>query len=362
MHNVSSEQTRAMRIKLLFLLPLLLGSIIPGQSETLPQPTLWEHNGSILYLVANGSSRKLYYKEPRPGMVEAGVHPGSLLFHGKSVRGKYVGTAFVFSSRCGQYPYPVSGPILDSYERVVLTGRAPRIAADCSVDGYFDDTLDFRLLKPAVAMPGNAVQPPFGASNPSGRMEVPLSLEGGVLTVPVEINGAITLDFVIDSGAADVNVPADVVSSLIRTRTIRPSDFIAQQTYILADGTEAPSPVFIIRSLKVGGRVVPNVKCSIGSPKSSLLLGQYFSEFQVVVHRQRKAGTGFGVVVRAGFIGTLTRSLYHSAALGSTKASRPNGTQCDFDRWCGACGFGNRLALMSLERLCRCRLGGTARN
>src|SRR5262249_18408502 len=111
-----------MRIKLLFLLPLLLGSIIPGQSETLPQPTLWEHNGSILYLVANGSSRKLYYKEPRPGMVEAGVHPGSLLFHGKSVRGKYVGTAFVFSSRCGQYPYPVSGPILDSYERVVLTG------------------------------------------------------------------------------------------------------------------------------------------------------------------------------------------------------------------------------------------------
>jgi len=155
-------------------------------------------------------------------------------------------------------------------------GRAPRIAADCSVDGYFDDTLDFRLLKPAVAMPGNAVQPPFGASNPSGRMEVPLSLEGGVLTVPVEINGAITLDFVIDSGAADVNVPADVVSTLIRTRTIRPSDFIAQQTYILADGTEAPSPVFIIRSLKVGGRVVPNVKCSIGSPKSSLLLGQSF--------------------------------------------------------------------------------------
>jgi hypothetical protein len=41
---------------------------------------------------------------------------------------------------------------------------------------------------------------------------------------------------------------------------------------------------------------------------------------------------------------------------------RPNGTQCGFDRWHGACGFGSRLALMSLERLSRCRLGGAARN
>jgi Aspartyl protease len=250
-----------MRIKLLFLLPLFLASATLGRSESLPHPTLWEHNGSILYLVVNGSSRELYYQEPRQGMVEAGARPGSLLFHGKSVRGKYIGTAFIFNSRCGQYPYPVSGPILDSYDRVVLTGRAPRVAADCSVEGYFEDTLDFRLLKPQAMTPGTPVPPPpLNGSIPSGRIEVALRLDGGVLTVPVEINGAITLDFVLDSGAADVNVPADVVSTLIRTRTIRPSDFIGQQTYVLADGTEAPSPVFIIRSLKVGGRVVQKFK------------------------------------------------------------------------------------------------------
>jgi predicted aspartyl protease len=111
---------------------------------------------------------------------------------------------------------------------------------------------------------------------PSPPAEVQLNLDGGVLTVPVEINGAITLDFVIDSGASDVNIPADVVSTLIRTRTIRPSDFIEQQTYVLADGTEAPPAIFIIRSLKIGGRVVENVRGSIGSPKGSLLLGQSF--------------------------------------------------------------------------------------
>jgi predicted aspartyl protease len=94
--------------------------------------------------------------------------------------------------------------------------------------------------------------------------------------VPVLINEAITLDFVVDSGAADVSIPADVVSTLVRTKTIGPSDFIGQQTYVLADGSEVPSDVFIIRSLKVGNHVVKNVRATIASPKATLLLGQSF--------------------------------------------------------------------------------------
>ena len=39
-------------------------------------PTVWEHNGFVLYLIAKGSLRESYYKEPRPEMVEAGAHPG----------------------------------------------------------------------------------------------------------------------------------------------------------------------------------------------------------------------------------------------------------------------------------------------
>ena len=49
------------------------------------------------------------------------------------------------------------------------------------------------------------------------RVEAPLKKEGGTFVVPVEINGAITLDFTVDSGAADVSVPADVFSTLART-------------------------------------------------------------------------------------------------------------------------------------------------
>ena len=46
-----------------------------------PEPTLWDHNGSVMYLVANGSSREFYYQKPRPGILEVGDIPA--LFYSK---------------------------------------------------------------------------------------------------------------------------------------------------------------------------------------------------------------------------------------------------------------------------------------
>jgi predicted aspartyl protease len=114
--------------------------------------------------------------------------------------------------------------------------------------------------------------------NPSSLTGVPLKKEGGTFVVPVQINGAITLDFTVDSGAADVSVPADVFSTLMRTGTIQDTDIIGEQTYVLADGSEAKSITFTIRSLKVGDTVVENVRGNIASVKGSLLLGQTFLE------------------------------------------------------------------------------------
>jgi len=50
-----------------------------------PEPTIWDHNGSEMYLVANGSSREVYYQKPRAGMLEAGARAGSLLFRNKGL-------------------------------------------------------------------------------------------------------------------------------------------------------------------------------------------------------------------------------------------------------------------------------------
>jgi clan AA aspartic protease (TIGR02281 family) len=110
------------------------------------------------------------------------------------------------------------------------------------------------------------------------KAAVPLKRAGGTFLVPVQINGAIMLDFTVDSGAADVSVPADVFSTLIRTGTIRETDILGKQTYILADASRSQSVRFTIRSLKVGDRVVENVTGSVAPARGALLLGQSFLE------------------------------------------------------------------------------------
>lgn len=113
-----------------------------------------------------------------------------------------------------------------------------------------------------------------GQNIKGSRVEGNLKREGGTFVVPVQINGAMTLDFTVDSGAADVSVPADVFSTLARTGTIKTSDIIGEQTYVLADGSTHQAVTFTIRSLKVGDKVVENVQGSVASSQGSLLLGQ----------------------------------------------------------------------------------------
>src|SRR5262249_35352061 len=110
----------------------------------------------------------------------------------------------------------------------------------------------------------------------SNWIRVPLKQGGGTFGVLVEINNTLTLEFVLDSGAADVSVPADVFLTLTRTGTIKDSDIIGEQTYVLADGSKSKSVTFTIRSLKIGDTIVKNVKGSVATTDGMLLLGQSF--------------------------------------------------------------------------------------
>ena len=114
------------------------------------------------------------------------------------------------------------------------------------------------------------------SSDVSTARDIPLQNDGGVYVVPVRINGVITLDFIVDSGASDVVIPADVAMTLIRTGTISNADYIGNTEYMLADGSTAKSDRFTLRELKVGELTLSNVTASIGSIKSTPLLGQSF--------------------------------------------------------------------------------------
>ena len=132
--------------------------------------------------------------------------------------------------------------------------------------------------EPPGAQPalGGAVGVPSVGATGSASISVSMQTENGTYVVPVLINGAITLNFVVDSGAADVSIPADVVMTLMRTGTLKKADFLGEQTYVLADGSKVPSQTFRIRSLKIGNKVIENVKGSVASVHGDLLLGQSF--------------------------------------------------------------------------------------
>jgi surface antigen/predicted aspartyl protease len=135
-------------------------------------------------------------------------------------------------------------------------------------NGQFVETIE----APSRSTPRSAAQP----SAPSGLTEVQLVQEAGTFRVPVLIDGVIELHFTVDSGASDVSIPADVVMTLLRTGTLKESDFLGTKTYVLADGSTVPSPTFRIRTLKVDDRIIENVIGAVADIKGSLLLGQSF--------------------------------------------------------------------------------------
>jgi len=165
---------------------------VQAQTQTAsPEPTVWDHNGSVMYLVANGSSREIYYQKPRPGMLEAGARSGSLLFRGEVNDGQYLGTAYIFNVHCGPIPFEVKGTILDDDERIVLTGQAPRVGQNCRTYESYTSNLEFRRLKSDEA---NQLQetktatsaPVIVASKPEIKPEVSSPSSGEVPSAPTE--------------------------------------------------------------------------------------------------------------------------------------------------------------------------------
>jgi hypothetical protein len=128
---------------------------------------------------------------------------------------------------------------------------------------------------PKITTTTPLLSPSVNKKTPS-LVEVPLKEDSGIFVVPVEINGAITLDFAVDSGAGNVTIPADVYYTLVRTGTIKDSDIVGQRTVVLADGSQSKLPTFTIRSLRIGDKIIENVKASVLPLEGQLLLGQSF--------------------------------------------------------------------------------------
>jgi hypothetical protein len=116
----------------------------------------------------------------------------------------------------------------------------------------------------------------FLALSQAGATEIQLQEQGGVYTLPVRINKVMTLNFILDSGASEVCIPADVVEALLKAGTISNKDFLPGKNFRLADGSALRSSRFTIRELNIGGYRITNVPAGITPNRGFPLLGQSF--------------------------------------------------------------------------------------
>ncbi|MFH1830614.1 MAG: retroviral-like aspartic protease family protein [Pseudomonadota bacterium] len=111
---------------------------------------------------------------------------------------------------------------------------------------------------------------------PAFSEDIKLRSIGGVYTVPVRLNNSLTMDFMIDTGAADVGLSDGITSKLLGTGVMSESDFKGSEIYTLADGSSLKCRSLVLRSVRIGGREVFDVKGSACPGNAPLLLGQSF--------------------------------------------------------------------------------------
>lgn len=149
------------------LIALVAAAIVPTATSA---DSLWDHNGSLVRLVSQGSKRQFVYERPRPLLAAAGVQKGTLLFDGWREGQTYYGTARVFSKDCARPgEFSVRGGVV-SETYVVLDGLRGALV-DCILQkGDKRERLAFtyiQQLPDPTAAPSPPAAPPRAAAQQS---------------------------------------------------------------------------------------------------------------------------------------------------------------------------------------------------
>ena len=131
----------------------------------------------------------------------------------------------------------------------------------------------FDRLAVALAEPPPPLGPPSIAV--AGN-EIALEANGHSYLVSGRVNGVVTAQFILDSGAGYVALPQDVIDDLMKAGALAQSDWLGRDTYVAADGKRHHGKGLMLRQLDVGGHTVANVRASVIPAHSRPLLGLSF--------------------------------------------------------------------------------------
>lgn len=111
----------------------------------------------------------------------------------------------------------------------------------------------------------------------SAEQAIPTISYNGGTRVKISIGG-VEKYFLLDTGASDMIISANLERELLREGIISKKHYTKQtETYRIADGSQVTCPLIVLESVQIGDFTVQNVKAAIMDSKdASLLLGQSF--------------------------------------------------------------------------------------
>lgn len=142
-----------------------------------------------------------------------------------------------------------------------------------SATQVFQGDLTYRLVKYPIEQTPDAYFK--NQSLGTSIQTIPLKKKGSLYFIELQIAGK-KIDYIVDSGASDINISQATESYLVEIGVIRPDDYLKPQVYILADGTQREYKRVMLPRISVGGIVVENISASITDNGSPLLLGKSF--------------------------------------------------------------------------------------
>ena len=107
-----------------------------------------------------------------------------------------------------------------------------------------------------------------------GQTVIQMTEDMGVYKIPCEVNG-LKAKMIFDTGASVVSLSRSFAEILIENGKLISSDFIGQSKSVVADGRTVEQTNIILRTMRIGGITLKDVKAVVvNEQKAPLLLGQ----------------------------------------------------------------------------------------
>lgn len=90
---------------------------------------------------------------------------------------------------------------------------------------------------------------------PNNIVAIPFTINGGVKTLPVTINGIINVDMIVDTGCSGCLISLSEARYLFEKGQLTEDDFIGVGQSIIADGSIVENMVVRLKKIEIGGKL-----------------------------------------------------------------------------------------------------------